>query len=146
MVYFKNKEGFHGHNRAKSRNDYSNSYRLSAKPSPPEKFRIRLKENAVKHSFSKHDNKQAFLNDPNLFSNGIGKKKVESLNRSKWNPEFIAWSDECGRENLKKSSYQNDFCNNSNNSKLLIGRKNFDNQFVSVYTCTFRFAWKDDKI
>jgi len=124
-------------------------YRQNARPIPPEKFRLRLRDEAIKHPFSKHDNKQIFLNDPTLFSQGIGKKKVDSLNKGHWNPEFISWSIEAGKEPThKKSIYQNDFCltNNSNNNnrraitppKLLSGRSNAsDNKLISSYSSNF---------
>lgn len=134
-----NKEGFHGHNRAKSRIEFSNNFRLSAKPSPPEKFKIRFRDNAVKHPFSKHDNKQAFLNDPDLFSQGIGKKKVDTLNKSVWNPNFIAWKNIEGRgtDKPKKTLYQRDFSSFSSPSKLLQNRDSFDSPLISAYTGSF---------
>jgi len=134
-----NKEGYHGHNRAKSRIEFSNSYRLSAKPNPPEKFKLRYKDNAIKHNFSKHDNKQAFLNDPDLFSNGVGKKKVETLNKARWNPELIAWKNECGRGlEPKRTLYQRDFCNTKNDgSRLLLNRERYETPQITSYSNAF---------
>ena len=113
-------------------------YRRNARPIPPEKFRIRLKDDVLQHPFSKHDNKQIFLNDPTLFSNGVGKKKVNSANKSQWNPEFISWSIEAGNERSKKTIYQNDFCSRSTTpSKLLTGRSNLESKFTSSYSTNF---------
>lgn len=111
-------------------------YRQNARPLPPEKFRIRLRDDALKHPFSKHDNKQIFLNDPTLFSNGVGKKKVNSVNKSQWNPEFISWSIDAGKEKSKKSIYQNDFCSLTA-PKLLTGRQNVENKLISIYSTNF---------
>lgn len=134
-----NKEGFHGHNRSKSRIENSNSFRLSAKPSPPEKFKIRFKDNATKHHFSHHDNKQAFLNDCDLFSRGVGRRKVETSNKDHWNPELIAWKNEAGRgrEGPKKTLYQRDFCVLTSPSKLLLNRQRYETPLVSSYTESF---------
>lgn len=104
---------------------------------PPEKFRTRQRDDVLSHTFSKHDNKQIFLNDPLLFGSGIGKKKIDSVNKNKWNPEFMGWSDDQGRERLKRSVYQKDFCLNPNNTKLLTARKSLDSRPVSVYACNF---------
>lgn len=149
--------GFHGHSRSKSRIEFSNLYRQSAKPRPPTQFRERQRDNAFSHVFSKHDNKQIFLNDPMLFGSGsYGKKKIDSVNKSKWKPDFVSWNDSTL---IKKSSvYQNDFCqmdninnNNTNSngsmfsnysnatasSKLLSSRQNLDTRPVSVYAYNF---------
>ena len=56
--------GYHGHERAKSRIELSNYYRQLAKPIPPGMFKSRQTESVLKHSFSHHDNRQIFLNDP----------------------------------------------------------------------------------
>jgi hypothetical protein len=104
---------------------------------PPEKFRIRQRDDVLKHVFSKHDNKQIFLNDPLLFGTGFGKRKIDNKNKSKWNPEFIAWSDDTGKDRLKKTMYQNDFCHLSIQPKLLSNRKSIENRSVSVYACNF---------
>lgn len=105
---------------------------------PPEKFRIRLSDDVLKHPFSKHDNKQIFLNDPTLFSNGIGKKKVNSVNKSQWNPEFISWSIDAGKEKSKRTIYQNDFCPRlAAPQKLLTGRQNVENKFISIYSTNY---------
>lgn len=63
----KHNRGFHGHSRSKPRIEFSNLYRQSAKPRPPVQFTLRQSDDALKHVFSKHDNKQIFLNDPMLF-------------------------------------------------------------------------------
>lgn len=101
--------GFHGHNRANTRIEFSNSFRQCAKPIPPKVFQTRQRDDVLKHVFSKHDNRQIFLNDPNLFGAGFGKRKVTSKNLGKWNPEFIAWKEDAGRDRLKQTIYQNDF-------------------------------------
>lgn len=130
--------GYHGHSRAKSRIEFSNFYRESAKPLPPEKFRLRQKDDVFKHVFSKHDNKQIFLNDPNLFGSGFGKRKIDNKNKSLWNPEFISWKDESGRDRFRKSIYQNDFCSLPISAKLLSNRKSMEpTSSASVYTCNY---------
>jgi hypothetical protein len=91
----------------------------------------------MKHSFSHHDNRQAFLNDPLLFGSGLGKKKVESVNRSKWNPEFIAWSQDAGKDRFRSTLYQTDFCEYPNNDRLLTARKRLGSREVSVYRFTY---------
>jgi hypothetical protein len=108
-----------------------------AKPIPPSKFKNRQTESAMKHSFSHHDNRQAFLNDPLLFTSGLGKKKVASVNRSKWNPEFIAWSQDTGRDRFRSTLYQRDFCIVPDNDRLLSTRKRLDQRDVSVYKYTY---------
>jgi hypothetical protein len=133
-----NKEGFHGHNRSKPRNEFSTQFRLSARPSPPEKFKIRLKTSATKHIFSEHDNRQAFLNDPELFSKGLGKKKIDTLNKNRWNPEFIAWEHESGRGAVAKNTlYQRDFCHMTGPSRLLQNRLRTEATQVSSYKDAF---------
>ncbi|CAF0995533.1 unnamed protein product [Brachionus calyciflorus] len=128
---------FHGHFRSKSRIELSNLYRQSAKPVPPEKFMRRQIDDATKHNFSIHDNRQNILNDPLLFGSGLGKKKIESVNKSKWNPEFITWCEESGRDRFKKTIYQRDFCLNSNqNKKLLTARSNIERP-ISMYSMSF---------
>ena len=55
-----------------------------------------------------------------------GKKKIDSVNKSRWKPDFVAWNDstsinpEQASRVLKRSVYQNDFCRNdpSVNSNL----------------------------
>jgi hypothetical protein len=55
-----------------------------------------------------------------------GKKKIDSVNKSRWKPDFVAWNDstninaEHASRVLKRSVYQNDFCRNdpSVNSNL----------------------------
>jgi hypothetical protein len=140
LFFFKHAGGYHGHYRSKSRAEFSTFYRQNAKPRPPEKFSTRLVEDATKHTFSKHDNRQVFLNDPTLFGSGIGKKKIDSVNKSKWNPELIAWREKLANNEAKishESIYQHDFCNYLSNSKLLTGRKNQENRPISVYEYTF---------
>lgn len=129
--------GFHGHFRAKSRIDLSNLYRQKAKPSPPLIFLKRQNEEATKHNFSKHDNRQDILNNPLMFGSGLGKKKIDSINKNRWNPEFITWCEETGRDRIKKTIYQRDFCQSVQpNSKLLSARKNIDRP-VSTYTVNY---------
>ena len=47
-----------------------------------------------------------------------GKKKIDSVNKSRWKPDFVAWNDstninpEHASRVLKRSVYQNDFCRN----------------------------------
>lgn len=94
-------------------------------------------QDASKHSFSHHDNRQAFLNDPTLFGSGIGKKKIDSVNKSKWDPEFIAWKEKAV-EVKKESIYQHDFCRFYNSSKLLTGRKSVENRAISVYEYEYK--------
>lgn len=79
-----NQRGFHGHKRSLTRIEFSNFYRQTAKPPPPEKFLLRQSSAVTSHPFSKHDNKQNFLNDSTLFDIGIGKKKIKSLNTNQW--------------------------------------------------------------
>ncbi len=52
----------------------------------------------------------------------------------------MAWRDEAGRDNLRRTAYQNDFCasNNKNNSNLLTVRKGLDNRCKSVYALNYR--------
>ncbi len=136
-----NKEGFHGHSRSKPRNEFSAQFRLSARPSPPEKFKIRLKSSATKHIFSEHDNRQAFLNDPELFSKGMGKKKIETINKSRWNPEFIAWENECGRGAPHKNSlYQRDYCNMTVPPRLLQNRLRTEVTQISSYKDDYSYG------
>lgn len=129
--------GYHGHFRSKSRIDLSNLYRQKAKPSPPNIFLKRQNDDATKHNFSKHDNRQDILNNPLVFGSGLGKKKIDSVNKNKWNPEFISWCEDNGRDRLKNSIYQKDYCfNGQASSKLLSARKNMD-QTLSTYTLNY---------
>ena len=162
LLLKKHNRGFHGHSRAKSRIEFSNLYRQSAKPRPPEQFCMRQRDDALKHVFSKHDNKQIFLNDPMLFGSGnYGKKKIDSVNKSRWKPDFVAWNESThvNREHasrlLKRSVYQRDFCCQSpsllsngststfHTSKLLTARSQQQQQqkqsplLASVYACNF---------
>ena len=104
---------------------------------------MRLDDDATKHTFSKHDNRQIFLNDPTLFGSGLGKKKIDSINKSKWNPELIAWREKTvsteanKQQQSNQSMYQHDFCKFFTNSKLLAGRKNLETKPVSVYEYAF---------
>ena len=92
--FLKHNRGFHGHSRAKARTEFSTMFRQSAKPRPPSQFLLRQRDDALKHVFSKHDNKQIFLNDPMLFGSGnYGKKKIDSVNKSRWKPDFVAWNE-----------------------------------------------------
>jgi hypothetical protein len=121
-------------------------YRQSAKPIPPLKFQRRQQTDVLKHTFSLHDNKQIFLNDSTLFDSGLGKKKCDSINKSRWNPEFISWFDTIGtnnslnRSNVSSSIYQKDYCDYPNNSKLLTGRQTQLNQIArpnSMYSVNY---------
>jgi hypothetical protein len=67
----------------------------------------------------------------------LGKKKVESVNKSKWNPEFIAWSEDAGKDRFRRSIYQHDFCLYPNNSKLLTARSRLDTRNVSLYAFNY---------
>lgn len=98
---------------------------------------MRQRDDAYKHVFSNHDNKQIFLNDPTLFGSGIGKKKIDSKYKSRWNPEFISWSESSERDRFKKTIYQNDFCSNGNIPRLLTARKTVENRPISVYNCNY---------
>lgn len=154
--YLKHPLGFHGHNRAKSRIEFSNFYRQLAKPTPPQKFVSRQNSDVLRHSFSHHDNRQAYLNDPNLFGDGFGKKKIDSVNKSKWKPDFISWQDSANlnlvRNQLTRSIYQRDFASTQElrasmpqppqsaaaaTSRLLTGREAFDNNKMSVYKLNY---------
>lgn len=150
--------GFHGHNRAKSRIEFSNFYRQLAKPPPPRKFVTRQNSDVLRHTFSHHDNRQAYLNDPLLFGEGFGKKKIESVNKSKWKPDFISWQDSnlnLMRSQMNRSIYQRDFASSQElstmaaaatappsrsgacTSRLLTGREAFDNNALSVYKLNY---------
>ena len=72
-----------------------------------------------------------------MFGKGLGKKKIESVNKSKWNPRFIAWEEKEQQQPQKESMYQHDFCPQANQSKLLSGRQNLNNKPLTVYGCTF---------
>lgn len=145
--------GFHGHNRAKSRIEFSNFYRQLAKPTPPRKFTARQNSDVLRHTFSHHDNRQAYLNDPMLFGDGFGKKKIDSVNKSKWKPDFIAWRDadasidRVSAQLNQRSIYQRDYASSQELStiktsvapppKLLTGRQTFDNTSLSVYKLNY---------
>lgn len=165
MLFFKHPMGFHGHNRAKSRIEFSNFYRQLAKPTPPNKFMARQNADVLRHSFSHHDNRQAYLNDPMLFGDGFGKKKIDSVNKSKWKPDFIAWQQTDPSIALAapcRSIYQRDFASTQElnrwssplvhaslaagsvpppppppQSRLLTGRQAFDNNSMSVYKVNY---------
>ncbi|XP_074645174.1 ciliary microtubule inner protein 7-like [Tubulanus polymorphus] len=70
--------GYHGHFRSKSRNDFVNEYRQLAKPPPPQRFLRRTQEIAGRHVFSRHDNRQSFLNDALIFEEGLGRRRVKN--------------------------------------------------------------------
>lgn len=153
--------GFHGHNRAKSRIEFSNLYRQLAKPPPPRMFTARQNTDVLRHSFSHHDNRQVYLNDPMLFGEGFGKKKIDSVNKSKWKPDFIAWQDSAAGKLVhsqqfnNRSIYQRDFASSHelnrstgvsapstpttalSSTRLLTGRQAFDNNAMSVYKLNF---------
>ena len=156
LFFLKHPLGFHGHNRAKSRIEFSNFYRQLAKPTPPQKFVKRQNSDVLRHSFSHHDNRQAYLNDPLLFGEGFGKKKIDSVNKSKWKPDFISWQDAATasaninlmRNQLSRSIYQRDFASTQelrasipppspSNTRLLTGREAFDNNKMSVYKLNY---------
>lgn len=143
--------GYHGHARAKSRIEFSNYYRQLAKPVPPERFNFRQRSDVLRHMFSNHDNKQALLNDPMLFGTGFGKKKIESKNRSKFDPEFISWNEASGRDRYRNTIYQRDYGSSGSlagdaappprpnvmNSKLLTARQSVENGERSVYKVNY---------
>lgn len=144
--------GYHGHNRAKSRIEISNFYRQLAKPPPPRMFTARQNADVLRHSFSNHDNRQAYLNDPLLFGAGFGKKKIDSVNKSKWNPDFIAWKDSnlnLVRNQFYRSIYQRDFASSddirSSGARLLTGRQAFDNNRLSVYKLNYSHGEPNEK-
>ncbi|XP_048403398.1 uncharacterized protein C3orf84-like isoform X4 [Stegostoma tigrinum] len=85
--------GFHGHARSKSRNDVFQEYRQRAKPPPPEKLINRLRENPLKHNFSKHDSRQVFHDSATYLenSNAISRAKTAFGRRSEFKKDFMSW-------------------------------------------------------
>ncbi|XP_043563770.1 uncharacterized protein C3orf84-like [Chiloscyllium plagiosum] len=85
--------GFHGHARSKSRNDIFQEYRQRAKPPPPEKLIKRLRENPLKHNFSKHDSRQVFHDSATYLenSNAISRAKTAFGRSSEFKKDFISW-------------------------------------------------------
>ncbi|XP_071499388.1 uncharacterized protein [Diadema antillarum] len=83
--------GYYGHFRSKHRNDFINQYRQQAKPSPPQKFHDKIADRPTHHHFSHHDNRFSFLNTVTSFEGKLGKRKVQSNNKSNFIPDFIAW-------------------------------------------------------
>ncbi|XP_040214526.1 uncharacterized protein C3orf84 homolog [Rana temporaria] len=101
--------GFHGHFRSHMRNDICQEYRTAARPPPPKAFAQRIKENPVKHTFSRHDNRHIFPSSVFSFENGMGKKKLlqhrESYNFIYWKP----MEEELKRQRPLTSTYRTDF-------------------------------------
>jgi len=82
--------GFHGHFRSKSRLDFLNEYRHLAKPIPPQKFIRRAQARLADHTFSKHDNRNSFMNDALYFEQGLGKRRLENQS-TRFHPNLLSW-------------------------------------------------------
>ncbi|XP_076469591.1 ciliary microtubule inner protein 7-like [Babylonia areolata] len=80
--------GYHGHYRSKPRADFLCEYRQLARPEPPDKFIARSLSN--RHSFTKHDNRETFLNDAIIFGKGLGRKRSEKY-APVFNQDFYTW-------------------------------------------------------
>ncbi|XP_035677511.1 uncharacterized protein C3orf84-like [Branchiostoma floridae] len=105
--------GYHGHFRSKSRNDFLQEFRRRARPQPPSKFITRIRERPTSHTFSHHDNKNAFVNDGyHIATAGCGLKKPNNPNLTGFKPDFIHWMphrDEIHRDGPNASTYRQDF-------------------------------------
>ncbi|CAF0905473.1 unnamed protein product [Didymodactylos carnosus] len=116
--------GYHGHFRSKSRLELSSYFRELAKPKAPKIFSERQNSEAVKHPFSKHDNRFKFESDPLVRGSqaGFGKRKADNSLRGQFDPLFIAWlpkGNESKRTELPKhTAYQDDYSHDGV-SKLL---------------------------
>jgi hypothetical protein len=124
--------------------ELSSLYRQNAKPNPPERFKLRIREDVLNHCFSNHDNKQAFLNDSTLFGSGIGKKKIESVNKSLFDPQFISWK--TSFEPIRQSIYQRDYCHYSRSQqKLTKAIDSLNEDLKSVYEKNFSHGEPDEE-
>ena len=84
--------GYYGLFMSRTRLDFDNRFRKSAKPPPPTQFENRLTVHSSQHPFSAHENRHYFQNDGNYFGKDtlIGKRKVNGRSYSA-QPGLLNW-------------------------------------------------------
>ena len=88
--------GYYGAYMSRTRLDYDNRFRKTAKPIPPSQFENRFTVHSSHHPFSAHDNRHIFQNHGSYFGRDtlIGKRKVSGRSYSaqkgilNWRPDF----------------------------------------------------------
>ncbi|PAA79562.1 hypothetical protein BOX15_Mlig005280g1, partial [Macrostomum lignano] len=140
--------GYYGHNRDSHRNDIYTEYRRLAKPQPPRVFLTRMKDDPVRHIFSKHDNRYSFITDATYLDLGVGKKrKVPESRCNRVTDDLISWAPQM--RNLKEgaepalSAYKQAFTAGRQPAQLLVSRPktSFDEDAQVRQTTSYRYAF-----